>query len=64
MINAMGSILRSRPQYIQVLLNVVKVWCNNNLPKRFTELQLQSIKKTIKIHLISLLRYNLVYVNI
>ncbi|CAH1757110.1 12849_t:CDS:10 [Entrophospora sp. SA101] len=56
MINAMGSILRSRPQYIQVLLNVVKVWCKNDMPKHFTELQLQSIKKTIKIHLISLLR--------
>nr|CAG8563997.1 11786_t:CDS:10 [Entrophospora candida] len=56
MINAMGSILRSRPQYIQVLLNVVKVWCKNDMPKHFTELQLQSIKKTTKIHLISLLR--------
>ncbi|CAG8482736.1 6344_t:CDS:10, partial [Diversispora eburnea] len=54
-INALGPVFRSRPQYIYPLVNIVLKW-KKNPPTHLSELQLRSVKKTIKIQLMTILR--------
>ncbi|CAG8633255.1 7250_t:CDS:2, partial [Scutellospora calospora] len=54
-INALGPVFRSRPQYIYPLIKIVKKW-KNNPPDHLHEIAFKSVKKVIKIQLTSLLR--------
>ncbi|RHZ62428.1 hypothetical protein Glove_340g38 [Diversispora epigaea] len=54
-INALGPVFRSRPQYIYPLVNIVLKW-KKNPPTHLSELQLRSVKKAIKIQLMTILR--------
>ncbi|CAG8483351.1 11018_t:CDS:10 [Dentiscutata erythropus] len=54
-INALGPIFRSRPQYIYPLIKIVKKW-KHNPPDHLHETPFKSVKKAIKIQLTSLLR--------
>ncbi|CAG8541921.1 297_t:CDS:10, partial [Gigaspora margarita] len=54
-INALGPVFRSRPQYIYPLIKIVKKW-KHNPPDHLPETPLKSAKKAIKIQLTSLLR--------
>ncbi|CAG8498982.1 9466_t:CDS:10 [Paraglomus occultum] len=54
-VNAMGPLLRTRPQYIQSIANAFATW--NNVPSdHLTDDQIRSILKCMRIQLISFLR--------
>ncbi len=56
-INAFGPLLRARPQYILTFVNNIVSW--TKIPERnlhLSEFQIKSVKKSMKIQLMALLR--------